>query len=439
MSLFLSNRLWHLPSSDIIISGTENPHGVNAARMPALNLNEDSTGRMVFKPSLFSRLGGLFSTLVWLGFLLVFLLPSFGGGRFDPESLLPILFVLVFVVGGGLLGALLTNQVVIDQPSRTVTSSRRLLGFPINTLAVPFGDIANVEYQYYRQSSGRTSHNAWRVNLLTRDNRRIPINWDGKQDEMAALAQKVAALTGGQLVDNSTRPVSTAQQILDSMRGRTDLPAPAEQETEPQEATPQSTAPSMPETQAPPPVAAPWLMPEGQTTLPTEAPASEPMMETVGGEETTGEVTASDLRNMSVADLEERIKSDPMEGLARHVLARKYQEGGQLDRAAALYQQVLHIDPTNADAQNDLGVALERQRKRTEAEAAYRRAVALDPFSSRAHLNLGLLLRSMNRATEASQEFFQARQNAHDDSESRLAEAASTGSKLEPQLSNIFQ
>jgi hypothetical protein len=389
---------------------------------------------MVLRPSLLSRLGGLFSMLVWVGFLLVFLLPSFGSGRFDPESILPIVFVLVFVLGGGLLGALLTNQVVIDQQSRTVTSSRRLLGFPLNTTAVPFGEIANVEYQYYRQSSGRTSHNAWRVNVMTRDNRRIPINWDGKQDEMSALAQKVATLTGGQLVDSSTKPVSTAQQILDSMRGQTDVPAPAGQGTEPPEAETQSTEPSMPETQAPPPVAAPWLMPEDQSAPPAAAPGSETMMETLSGEQ-----TASDLRNMSVADLEQRIKSDPMDGQARHVLARKYQASGQFNRAAALYQEVLHIDPTNADAQNDLGVALEQQRKRTEAEAAYRRAVALDPFSSTAHLNLALLLRAMNRATEASQEFYQARQNARNDAESRLAEAASTGSKLEPQLSSIYQ
>jgi tetratricopeptide (TPR) repeat protein len=340
----------------------------------------------------------------------------------------------VFVVGGGLLGALLTNQVVIDQPSRTVTTSRRLLGFPLNTTAVPFREIANVEHQYYRQNSGRTSHDAWRVNVITRDNRRIPINWDGKQDEMATLAQKVAALTGGQLVDNSTRAVSTAQQILDSMPGRTDSPAPAAEETGPQEAGPQRPEPNVPDIQTPPPVAAPWLMPEDQSAQPPAPSASETTMETRRGAE-----TARDLRNMAIPELEQRIKSDPMDGQGRHVLARKYQSNGQLNRAAALYQEVLHIDPTNVDAQNDLGVALEQQRKRTEAEAAYRRAVALDPFSSRAHLNLGLLLRAMNRAAEASQEFYQARQNARNDAESRLAEAASTGGKLEPQLSNIFQ
>ncbi len=396
--------------------------------MSALKVNQDSTGRLVLKPSLSSRLTGLLSTLVWLGLLLVFFLPSFGGGRIDSESILTIVFILVFVLGGGFLGALLTNQVVIDQPSRTVTSSRRLLGFPLSTTAIPFGQIANVEYQYYRQSSGRTSHNAWRVNLTTQDDRRIPINWDGKQDEMAALAQQVAALTGGQLVDSSIKPVSTAQQILDSMRGQTDLPAPTAQGEE------LGSEPATPDMQTLPPVAAPWLLPEDQSAPPAAPSASEPTLLTSSGEE-----TMRDLSGLSVPELEQRIQSDAMDGPARHVLARKYQASHQLNRAVALYQEVLHIDPANVDAQNDLGVALEQQRKRSEAEAAYRRAVALDPFSSTAHLNLGLLLRGMNRAAEASQEFFQARQNARNDAESRLAEAASTGGKLEPQLSNIQQ
>jgi Flp pilus assembly protein TadD len=101
-----------------------------------------------------------------------------------------------------------------------------------------------------------------------------------------------------------------------------------------------------------------------------------------------------------------------------------------------MYQATLQTDTTNAEAQNDLGVALQQRGKRTEAEAAYRRSIALDPFSFRAHLNLALLLRIMNRAAEASQEFFQARQNARGNNETHLAEAASTGARLDPQLSN---
>jgi Flp pilus assembly protein TadD len=133
--------------------------------------------------------------------------------------------------------------------------------------------------------------------------------------------------------------------------------------------------------------------------------------------------------------LEQRIQGDPMDSDARYALARKYHAQRQLDRAIAMYQEVMRTDPTNSGAQNDLGIAFQQRGKRAEAEAAYRRAVALDPFSSTAHLNLALLLRDMKRATEASQAFFQARQNARGDDETRAAEAASTGARMEPVMS----
>jgi Flp pilus assembly protein TadD len=100
-----------------------------------------------------------------------------------------------------------------------------------------------------------------------------------------------------------------------------------------------------------------------------------------------------------------------------------------------MYQEVLRLDPMNIGAQNDLGVAYQARGKRTEAEAAYRRAAALAPFSFTAHLNLALLLRATNRAAEASQEFYLARQNARGKAETQLAEAASSGGKVEPMLS----
>ncbi len=393
--------------------------------MAALKLTEDPSGRMVFSPALTSRLGSLLSTLFYLGIVLVFFLPSFGG-NIDVDAILTIIFVLVFVIGGSLLGALLTNQVVIDRQSRTITTSRRLLWFPFNSTTTSFGDVASVANQYYRHASGRSSHDAWRVVVNTRDNRQILINWDGKQDEMAALAQTVVRTTGGELVEGTAPQVSTAQEILDRMRGEGSMP-----ELQSEETAPQEMAPTAPDNSPVPPTAEPWRMPAAEPTTP-DVTSVEP-----SGDDRAA--TTLDLSKMSLADLEQRIKSDPMDGPARHVLARKYHANGQLERAVALYQEALHADPMDVDAQNDLGVAFEKQRKRSEAEAAYRRAVALDPFSSTAHLNLGLLLRGMKRASEASQEFYQARQNARTEAESRAAEAASTGGKVEPQLSKMAE
>jgi tetratricopeptide (TPR) repeat protein len=147
--------------------------------------------------------------------------------------------------------------------------------------------------------------------------------------------------------------------------------------------------------------------------------------------------TPDSVWSLSIDELEKRIAADTLDSDARFALARRYQAHGQFDRAIDLYQKAIQLDPANANAQNDIGVALQQRGRRAEAEVAYRRAAALDPFSSTAHVNLGLLLRSLNRASEASQAFFQARKNARGDAESKRAEAASAGGKLDPQLSRF--
>jgi Flp pilus assembly protein TadD len=143
----------------------------------------------------------------------------------------------------------------------------------------------------------------------------------------------------------------------------------------------------------------------------------------------------SDVSGLSAVDLEKRVAGDSMDSDARYALARKYHTRGQFDRAISLYQETVRLDPMNANAQNDLGVALWARGKRAEAESAFRRAIALDQFLFPAHINLGLLLRALNRAVEASQEFFRARQNARGEAETRMAEAASSGGKIDPLLS----
>ena len=150
---------------------------------------------------------------------------------------------------------------------------------------------------------------------------------------------------------------------------------------------------------------------------------------------TTDASLSTDLNSLSMQALEQRITSDTMDSDARYALAKKYHARGQFDKAIGLYQETLRLDPTNSNAQNDLGVALQQRGRRVEAEAAYRRAVALDPFSVTPHLNLGLLLRAMNKANDASQEFYLARKNARGETEMRLAESASTGARIEPQMS----
>lgn len=367
--------------------------------MAALRVKEDSSGRLTLQAPMMPRVGNVATTLVWLGlFAIMFLLPMLTDQRVDWESLLIFLIVLVVSLGSLFFTTLITTTVTIDRGSRALTNTRRLLVVPIRATTVKFSDLANVEVQYHRQTSGRFSQDAWRVNAVARDGKRVALNWDGKRDEMFAFARKVAALTGAEVLDSSAKPISMLERILGEEEERAPAPQPA--------------APATPEVSAPSPAPA-YALPEPTPTL---APTV-------------------NVHALSFSELERRVQRDAMDSEARYALARKYHARGQLDRATTLYQEALRLDPANAEAQNDLGVALQARGKRTEAEVAYRRAVALDPFSSTVHLNLALLLRAMNRAAQASQEFYQARQNARGEAERRAAEAAAGGARVEPRLS----
>ncbi len=409
--------------------------------MAALQVKEDAaTGQLTLSSPLTSRLGSLVFGLLWIIFIaVVFLAPILSSAGVDWVNLVFVLVVLVFSGGPALWSSLTMTTVTLDRSSRTLTSTLKLLVFPLRSITLSFADLANVETQYYRQSSGRASHDAWRVLAVDKSGKRIPINWDGKQSEMVDLAQKIAALTGAPFLDNSEKPArrfgmpmppATAQPT-----GGTDVFNPDEtlQPIDQTSASDQSAAPPpsaspMPADTSAPPAAAPWAMPMNELEQPQAS---------VDGSIDTAPAPAVDLSTLSIGDLEKRAQADPLDSDARYMLARKYQAQGQLDRAITLYQETMRLDPSNSGAQNDLGVALQRRGKRAEAEAAYRRALALDPFFSTAHLNLGLLLRDTKRAADASQEFFQARQNARGDAETRAAEAASTGAKMEPRLSNM--
>ncbi len=396
--------------------------------MAALQVKEDSaTGQLTMRSPLAARLGGSAFGLIWVVLLgAFFVLPMLSSGTIDWSNLLFVLVIFLFSGSSTLLSALTSTTVTIDRGNRTLTNAVNLLVFPLRSTTMSFADLTNIEAQYYRHSTGRAAHEAWRVNAIDKAGKRIPLNWDGKQAEMTDLAQKIATLTSVPLLDNSAKPESTMRRVFEKVMppAMTDQPAAATDEPSAentfQPADPAAAADQpelmMAESSAPP-VANVLTMSTADVPMEAEPAATE------------------DLSRLSIDALEQRIQGDTMDSDARYALARRYHAQGQLDRAIALYQEVMRTDPTNSGAQNDMGVAFQQRGKRTEAEAAYRRAIALDPFSSTAHLNLALLLRDMKRATDASQEFFQARQNARGDAETRVAEAASTGARMEPVMS----
>ena len=74
---------------------------------------------------------------------------------------------------------------------------------------------------------------------------------------------------------------------------------------------------------------------------------------------------------------------------------------GQLDRAMALYEQVLALKPDFSDAHNNLGVALMAQRRVEEAIAHYEQALALNPNDANCHSNFGIALADQGKLREA--------------------------------------
>lgn len=76
--------------------------------------------------------------------------------------------------------------------------------------------------------------------------------------------------------------------------------------------------------------------------------------------------------------------------------------------AADCLQRLVALDPSDAPACNNLGIALERLGHPEAAEAAYRQSLAHQPDAAGTHSNLGVLLTDLHREAEAEACFRQA-------------------------------
>lgn len=393
--------------------------------MAALQAREDSTtGRLTLFMPMASRLGRIVFGLIVFGLVGLFLLPFTSS---DSGDWMMVLFFFAFVLLpllSSFLGALASTTIVIDRGTRTISMDKRFLSLPTSSKSVSFSDVTGIELQHAR--TNRQYY--WLINAVTRDDKRVLLNWNGTQNEMTDLAQKISTLVGAPVTQGMIKMPVALEQMIGKIS-----PEAKELIEQSQADDTTSQPPAAPTTDQPAPSIDTISMAQPSPINTVSVDATPPDVELTPIDTTP----ATDLNSLSMDALAKRIAGDAMDSDARYVLARKYHALGQIDKSIALYQDTMRLDPTNANAQNDLGVALQQRNKRNDAEAAYRRAIALDPFSTTAHLNLGLFLRSMNRAGEASQEFFQARQNARGDDETRMAEAASTGARMEPQLSKM--
>jgi len=86
---------------------------------------------------------------------------------------------------------------------------------------------------------------------------------------------------------------------------------------------------------------------------------------------------------------------------ALHVTANEQAARGAFAEARESYQQLVNLDPRDADARNGLGIALAQLARYDEAEAEFRRAIGLKPGYPEAHFNLAGVLQSTGRYNES--------------------------------------
>lgn len=146
--------------------------------------------------------------------------------------------------------------------------------------------------------------------------------------------------------------------------------------------------------------------------------------------ETAGHVTQHLVVHLSAREtpqVEQSLAAAPAnrseEAKARHLFVRgnKFFEQAAYAEAATLYEEAVELDPSHAEALNNLGSALSHLGRYDEAEQCFRGSVAIKPYYADAHGNLGNLLRlkadlagaevSLRRALKLRPNFPEARIN----------------------------
>ena len=94
------------------------------------------------------------------------------------------------------------------------------------------------------------------------------------------------------------------------------------------------------------------------------------------------------------------INIDPNNADAYYNLGLAQYHQGKLDKAIANYQQAIELDPNYAKAYNGLGVALYYQGKLEEAITNYQQSIELDPNYAKAYYNLGNALGKQGKLEE---------------------------------------
>jgi predicted O-linked N-acetylglucosamine transferase (SPINDLY family) len=89
-------------------------------------------------------------------------------------------------------------------------------------------------------------------------------------------------------------------------------------------------------------------------------------------------------------------------------LGNVFKGQGNLDKAAACYQQALELKPGIAEVSNNLGDVLLAQGKPDEAATCYQGALQLNPDYAEAHNNLGIVFKEQGKLDEAAECYHRA-------------------------------
>ncbi|HEY3359025.1 MAG TPA: tetratricopeptide repeat protein [Polyangia bacterium] len=103
----------------------------------------------------------------------------------------------------------------------------------------------------------------------------------------------------------------------------------------------------------------------------------------------------------ALAAYQELIKLNPRDADAHLQVGQIYVSQGQHDRAANAFRTVVRLKPRLGEAHFRLGLCLLRQHDAEGALACFEQAVAIDPRNARAHHRRGLLLDKAGRCDEA--------------------------------------
>ena len=102
------------------------------------------------------------------------------------------------------------------------------------------------------------------------------------------------------------------------------------------------------------------------------------------------------------------IELDPDDAVAHVNLGLALGKQGKLDEAIESFRRAIELDSNDADAHYNLGVILADQGKLDEAIQSHRRAIELDPKEAKAHNSIGYALDEQGKTDEAIESFRRA-------------------------------